>query len=532
MRLAVLLCFISYAPIVLAQGAGDQLPGHPCATADATNPVYYEGFSAVWSWAPDGASLVYDRAVGDISQVRVHHLASGSVRCITSGDFHDTQPNWSPAGDRIAFVRQIEGISQIYFLHTADGAVQAVTDSEAGSAYPSFSRDGTMLAYVRFAPGDSRRRFVVVRDLASAEERVVFDSPFGLNDLSWSADNTAVLLFSIDEDGWNDIYTAKADGTGVARLTDNTVTDSYNPEYAPDGSRLLFGQGSEDSVFSRWFNYDLYEKDVATGAVRRMTWAFGSDDRGHYAPDGQTIGFTTYRSGYAEIYLMDADGGNLRAVTKQPDEEWATYVHKHGVAAGQAYFDATRRKDPEAKLISERAAAILTRQLIARGQPEDAVVVARLGVATHPDSWRAWTALGEAFTAAGDREGAREALRRSLAAFPNQVQLIFLLGFEDFFQVLDAIEGLWHDKGSDLLELANWLQRRGDFLSALTLLHRLDEVYPNDADVLSRLARTQMMLGDHAAAVETYGRVLHVDPDREDARFHLGRIQHLERLRR
>lgn len=507
-----------------------RLPHHACVRPDSTNPVYYETSSGEWSWSPDGSAVVYSRAVGAVSQIRVQHVGTGSVQCITRRDSYDTHPNWSPTGERIAFVRQIDGVPQIHFLAIENEGVEAVTDRSGGSEYPAFSHDGSMLAYLRLLPDDSRRRLLIVRDLATGIERTVFDSPLGLNNLSWTPGDTAVLLYSIDDDGWNDIYAAKADGSGVTRLTDNTVTDSYTAEYSPDGSRLLFGQGSEDSPYSRWYNYDLYEQTVATGEIRRMTLAYGPDDRGHYSPDGRTIGFLTRRHGYAEVMMMDADGGNLRFVTRQPESELASRIREHGVAAGEAYFGAIRRTTPDAQLIGERAAFILTRQLLARGEIADAVAVARIGIATYPNSWQALTALGEALLAAGDHAAALDRLQQSLRLSPNQAHIVFLLGLENTIELLDAIDGIWRDKAGDIFELANWLRRRGDFLTALTLLRRLDRVHPNDVDILSRLARTQMMLGDHAGAIATYERVLRVDPDHEDARAQITRLRQLGQL--
>lgn len=337
----------------------------------------------------------------------------------------------------------------------------SITSAAQNSEYPSYSQDGMKLAYVRFDADDRRRRSVVVRDMQSIVEQEIFASPFGLNNLSWTADNESIVLYSIDAEGWNNLYAARADGSGTTRMTFNTVTDTYSAEYSPDGKSLLFSQGSEDSPYHRWYNYDLYEKELASGAVQRLTWSLGSDDRGHYSPDGMTIGYVSRRSGYSEIYLMDAGGGNLRAITAQPAAELGRYVRTNGLPAGLSHYEAIRRVNSSARLFNEFAAFVLVRQLIAEGRLAESVALGRLGVDSYPDSWRTMTALGEALLASGDRAGAHLILRDSLAEFPNQVSVYFLLGFNEFFDILSSIDGIWEAKGAELFELVNWLQRQG-----------------------------------------------------------------------
>lgn len=516
------LLWAATSPVVQSPPDFEALPDHPCVQPGNAG-VYYETSAVEWSWSPDGEAIVYDRAIGEVSQLRARHLDSQMERCLTDGRFHDTQPNWSADDERIAFVRGRADAARIHVLRTSDGSVYSMSNQDRRSEYPAFSPDGSRLAYVRF--GDEQLRSVVVRDLATDEERVLFDSPQGLNHLGWTPDGEAVSFYSIDSDGWNDVYEAQADGSGVRRLTDNTVTDTYSAAYAPDGGRLLYGQGSEVSSLHRWFNYDLYERDRTTGTVRRLTWASNADDRGYYSPDGRTIGFVSRRSGYAEIYLMDADGRNLRQITSQPEGELSTLIEAEGLEMGESRFQQVRSRDAAARPFGDRAAAVLTYRFLARGRPAGAIRVARMGVAAHPESWWTWTALGRALLAQGEYEAAGEALRESLRINPNQYQILFDLGFREFLRTLDSLDGIYTDRRANIRDLADWLHSRGELLTALTLLRRLDEAGPDDPSVLSRLAMLQMVLGDHQGAVATYRAVLELDPAHEDARFHLRRLR-------
>jgi Tol biopolymer transport system component len=51
-----------------------------------------------------------------------------------------------------------------------------------------------------------------------------------------------------------------------------------------------------------------------------LTDAPGYDAEGSYSPDGKQIVFCSNRDGNLELYLMDADGRNLRPLTHAPGE--------------------------------------------------------------------------------------------------------------------------------------------------------------------------------------------------------------------
>lgn len=61
--------------------------------------------------------------------------------------------------------------------------------------------------------------------------------------------------------------------------------------------------------------YDIYKVNQFGNIIERLTNVEGYDAEGAISPDGQTIVFTSLRTGDPELWLMDAKTGeNLRQV--------------------------------------------------------------------------------------------------------------------------------------------------------------------------------------------------------------------------
>jgi len=92
-----------------------------------------------------------------------------------------------------------------------------------------------------------------------------------------------------------------------------------NPDVSYDGRRLLLAWKKSD----RGDDYHLYEMELATGKIRQLTSGRGfADYEGVYLPDGN-ICFSSTRcvqtvdcnwTEVSNLYLMDADGGQMRRI--------------------------------------------------------------------------------------------------------------------------------------------------------------------------------------------------------------------------
>jgi TolB protein len=139
-----------------------------------------------------------------------------------------------------------------------------------------------------------------------------------------------------------DVFRARADGTGLERLTD---TPGYDAEatVSPQGDKIVFTSMRDGDL-------DIYTMNLDGSGVKRLTDGIGYDGGPFFSPDGSKIVYRTYhptdpaeiadyqnlladdlvRPSKLDIWVMDADGSNKRQITDLGVASFAPFFHPSG----------------------------------------------------------------------------------------------------------------------------------------------------------------------------------------------------------
>ena len=209
---------------------------------------------------------------------------------------------WSPDGTRLAFVAiptAGNGSREIYTIDADGSNLVQITQNEVDDDSPAWSPDGTRLA-MRVddidpgAPGDSN---VVVTPVA--EPGVTVLGP-GANPV-WSPDGLLIAM-TVADGGATRIWVQEPGGGGRRQVADVSVA-SARPAWSPDGLRLVVSSSGLSIV------------DVASGSLTPLTAEPGS--KPIWSIYG-SIAFATTGSASPGVFVIDADGSDLRRVSGDP----------------------------------------------------------------------------------------------------------------------------------------------------------------------------------------------------------------------
>jgi TolB protein len=176
--------------------------------------------------------------------------------------------------------------------------VEPYIDGEVGNS------DQLSIIYVAEDKPDRYQIFIIALD--ERQPCQLTQEPFGIWDYAVSTDGKRIAFSSLRQDGGSDLWIVDSDGGGRHQLLDCSDEDCTEPDWSPDGLRLVYTRREDVIAVPH-----LWWVDVASGETVPV---FGDDqDLGHrarWSPDGQWLAYVSPPDSGVRVYHV-VDGHSV-----------------------------------------------------------------------------------------------------------------------------------------------------------------------------------------------------------------------------
>jgi len=167
----------------------------------------------------------------------------------------------------------------------------------------------TRVVYIsETGPADKRVKRLAIMDQDGANHRFLTDgrslvltprfspSPNAqeITYLSYTRGVPRVYLFNID--------------TGQQEVLGDFPGMTFAPRFSPDGNKVIMSLANNGKT-------DIWTMDLRTRKATRITDSPAIDTSPSYSPDGKQIVFNSDRGGTQQLYVMNADGGDIKRIS-------------------------------------------------------------------------------------------------------------------------------------------------------------------------------------------------------------------------
>lgn len=285
-----------------------------------TNSPCWDGVAGRPIWTPDSTAMVMlDQCTpGGPRGVVLFSLATGEKRCLAEGSPRDFASDdvLSPDGRTVAFFRYTDsGYSDIYAVPLTGGPPRRLASAGTSFWNPMWTPDGKYIVFdsyrgnmvhpwrvpVAGGPLEPEMVYPGVGSISQDGRRLAYaDSQTGGSSSPSSSPSIPTAIWRAD----------LSNAGGPVLRTRMLIYSQFMEDAAqpsPDGTRLAL-QSKRSGGAQIWLNSTEGDHPV------RLT-RIGRSGSPRWSPDGGWIAFDTHVEDHVHIFVVDAEGRNLHAIT-------------------------------------------------------------------------------------------------------------------------------------------------------------------------------------------------------------------------
>ena len=188
-----------------------------------------------------------------ITNIYMMAVSGENQKRLTTTTAQDHSPAFSPDGSRIVFVSNRAGNPEIYTMNSDGSNLVRLTNAAEADVEPDWSPDGQSIAWVRRVSSTSGVVYRMNAD-GSDQHAILPPLPYAGQPV-WSTSGTQLALrLDADGDGWYELATAQADGSGLAvlPLAKGPFTDLELGSWLAFDRGLVFDQINYQKSNNQW----------------------------------------------------------------------------------------------------------------------------------------------------------------------------------------------------------------------------------------------------------------------------------------
>jgi TolB protein len=236
-------------------------------------------------------------------------------RLLVDREGPEGNPSWSPDGRLLAFTAPDpepapNGLMDrtAIFVVAADGSgLRKLTDAQPGEypGPPVWSPDGSRIAYTTFV-GDLVDGAIWEVNADGTGQQLVIELGYPVG-LSWSPNGQMLLFDGLGPDGDTQVFSFELNRGRLLQLTAEPGLDRH-AAWSPDGSSIIFASDRAGSP-------QLFIMEADGSNVREFVSRPGRTSVGPvFSPDGSRLAFTSSQGDGTQVVVVNADGSGWRSL--------------------------------------------------------------------------------------------------------------------------------------------------------------------------------------------------------------------------